>query len=78
MDGHLTPEFIDENGMYDGQPYGYGYVHSIVSLKIPGFFKPQNFYVFDGMFNFDKHSDTLFMKLNKWRNIWIFLLEIHF
>nr|XP_034300239.1 kinesin-associated protein 3 isoform X1 [Crassostrea gigas] len=25
MDGHLTPEFIDENGMYDGQPYGYGY-----------------------------------------------------
>lgn len=30
MDGHLTPEFIDENGMYDGQPYGYGYVHSII------------------------------------------------
>ncbi|CAG2248440.1 Kinesin-associated protein 3 [Mytilus edulis] len=21
MDGHLTPEYIDENGMYDGQPY---------------------------------------------------------
>ncbi|XP_069120818.1 kinesin-associated protein 3-like isoform X1 [Argopecten irradians] len=25
MDGHLTPEYIDENGMYDGKPYGYGY-----------------------------------------------------
>ena len=24
MDGHLTPEYIDENGMYDGRPYGYG------------------------------------------------------
>jgi len=24
MDGHLTPEYIDENGMYDGKPYGYG------------------------------------------------------
>lgn len=24
MDGHLTPEYIDENGMYDGPPYGYG------------------------------------------------------
>lgn len=25
MDGHLTPEYIDENGMYDGQPYdGHG------------------------------------------------------
>ena len=22
MDGHLTPEYIDENGMYDGPPYG--------------------------------------------------------
>jgi len=21
MDGHLTPEYIDENGMYDGQTY---------------------------------------------------------
>ena len=21
MDGHLTPEYIDENGMYDGNPY---------------------------------------------------------
>ena len=21
MDGHITPEYIDENGMYDGQPY---------------------------------------------------------
>ena len=35
MDGHLTPEYIDENGMYDGQPYDghgqpfmpYGYVY---------------------------------------------------
>ncbi|KAK3088496.1 hypothetical protein FSP39_019893 [Pinctada imbricata] len=26
MDGHLTPEYIDENGMYDGRPFaGYGY-----------------------------------------------------
>lgn len=47
-------------------------------LKIPGFFKPQYFNFLYGKFNFDKHSDTLFMKLNKWRNIWIFLLEIHF
>lgn len=31
MDGHLTPEYIDENGMYDGPPYAYGYV-AVVSF----------------------------------------------